>query len=281
MKKILAVLGLVLLTLGCGGGNEEVQPPETPDLSEITPVVSSTIFDLTELAQVFYSFAINPGGIQSQALTAQQAGGCPESVSFNFNGDCNQGDCEVYLAADYGDGCYEDGVFKAGFVSIYIDISPSSITGVLTMNNFREGNETTTGEVSASIEMTDTGGTISMNVDVSGVNENGNYSAEFEGSVEIDNRGTPEDDTDDSAVLNGGGTFSSDDGTLNLSISEVTVDRSVCELNPISGSVNVSGEGANGDTFDLIFTFHEECDGKVEVSGRVNGTNVSGTFPLK
>lgn len=278
MKRWLAVGGIVVL-LGWGCAEEKKGEELTPEQKQAKAqeMVDYSLdaagmmvemgLGVFQLMEVFSELTGSPS-----PLKPQQVSQCP-TLAFELKGDCNsQAGCDVEAVLDWGDGCVgDDGVLRKGKISISAHIDPDSINGTATFDNFEEeGNKITSGNLSVNAEKTQVGWNLTISVeDLNGENEEGRYSLDIdELSFSLDQRGTPDDESDDSLTINGKGKISSDKGSLEITITNVVMDNQVCENNPVSGKVEikVSSDEVNGT---ITFNFHETCDGKVDVSADI------------
>jgi hypothetical protein len=93
-------------------------------------------------------------------------------------------------------------------------------------------------------------------------------------TVDVDNKMTPADPSDDVYTINGaqqGATAGSGATVAQVSLTSVVLDSS-CRQNPTAGMgvIQVVGSSSLQET---IVTFHSACDGKVDVKGTLGGTH--------
>jgi hypothetical protein len=214
--------------------------------------------------------------LQGSPLKAQQNSQCPV-FDFSLDGDCqSQAGCEVNVTLDWGEGCAgDDGILRKGKITISGHITSTSVHAKAEFENFEEeGNTISSGRLSLDLQKTDKGWDATITAEkIKGVNEDGNYSADFSLDISTDVRGT-EDDSDDLITLNGNGKLSSDEGSISITIKDVIQDNRACE-NPTSGSVEIEIDSDEADG-TIKFTFHEQCDGKVDVQAdlKIDGSSV-------
>jgi hypothetical protein len=219
------------------------------------------------------------GGMRSQGspLKALQNSQCPV-FQLELLGDCqSEAGCDVNLTLDWGDGCAgDDGILRKGKITISGHITSTSVHATAEFENFEEeGNKISSGTLRVDLQKTDKGWDATITArKIKGVNEDGNYSADFSLDISTDARGT-EDDSDDLITLNGNGKLSSDEGSISITIKDVIQDNQVCEKHPTSGSVEIEIDSDVADG-TIKFTFHEQCDGKVDVQAdlKIDGSSV-------
>ena len=92
-------------------------------------------------------------------------------------------------------------------------------------------------------------------------------------TVDVDEKMTPGDPSDDVYTLNGG-TQSANVGSgaqvAQVSLTTVVFDPS-CRSNPVSG-MGVIQQVGTSSLEEVVVTFHSACDGKVDVKGTLGGT---------
>ena len=281
MKKWIGVLMIGLLIGACGKeGEKELTEEEREEIAnekiefslDVAEGMVEMAFGAIELASIL--------GVSSQSspLKAQQASQCPQ-FDFPLEDDCDlQDECDVEVVLDWGDGCVgNDGIFRKGKITISGRITSTSLNATAKFENFEEeGNKITSGELSLDLQKTAEGWDAEIEAEkIKGVNEDGNYSADFTLAISSDVRGTEEDDSDDLITINGNGKFSSDEGSFSITFNNVTQDNQECDEHPISGSVEIEidSEEAEGT---IKFTFHEVCDGKIDVEAdlKIDGSSV-------
>ena len=93
-------------------------------------------------------------------------------------------------------------------------------------------------------------------------------------TVDVDNKMTPGDPSDDVYTINGaqqGATAGSGATVAQVALTTVVLDPS-CRANPTAGmgTIQVVGSSTLQET---VVTFHAACDGKVDVKGTLGGTH--------
>jgi len=281
MKKWIGVVMIGLLIGACakeegggggGGGLTDQQKQEIAnekiELSlDVAEGMTEMAFGAIELATILEVFS------QGAPLKAQQASQCPQ-FDFSLEGDCkSQAGCDVEVVLDWGDGCVDEGILRKGKITISGHITSTSLNATAEFENFEEeGIKITSGKLSLDLQKTAEGWDAEIEAEkIKGVN----YSADFTLAISSDVRGTEEDDSDDLITINGNGKFSSDEGSFSITFNNVTQDNQECDEHPISGSVEIEidSEEAEGT---IKFTFHEVCDGKIDVEAdlKIDGSSV-------
>lgn len=93
-------------------------------------------------------------------------------------------------------------------------------------------------------------------------------------TVDVDDRGTPGDPSDDVYTINGasqGAAAGSGAQVSQVSLTTVVIDPS-CRKNPISG-MGVIQQVGSASLGEVVAKFHAKCDGKVDVAGVLGGTH--------
>ncbi len=273
MKKWTGAVVAVLLIIGACGKEEgtELTDEQRQEIAQEKIRYSlDGVGGMVDMASGAIEMISMMGGLigGSSPLKAQQYSQCPV-FDLKLTGDCqSEAGCDVNLKLDWGDGCVgDDGVFRKGKITLSGKITSTSVDATAEFDNFEEeGNKITSGTLSVSLKKTEVGYyDVTVKADnIKGENQDGSYSADFEISLSDDIRGTEGDDSDDLMIINGNGTLSSDKGSINITVTDVKVDNKECDKNPISGSVDIKID--SDEAYGTIkFTFHEECDGKVDV----------------
>jgi hypothetical protein len=285
MKKWIWVVAVGLLIGACGeegggGGGGLTYEQKQEIANEKIAVSLAATKGMVDMAFGAIELFSQIGGMRSQGspLKAQQNSQCPVLDNFNLSGNCQSQDgCDVNLTLDWGEGCAgDDGILRKGKITIFGHITSTSLSATAEFENFEEeGNKISSGTLSVDIQKTDKGWDATITAKkIKGVNEDGNYSADFSLDISTDARGT-EDDSDDLITLNGNGKLSSDEGSISITIKDVIQDNQVCEEHPTSGTVEIEIDSDEADG-TIKFTFHEQCDGKVDVQAdlKIDGSSV-------
>jgi len=93
-------------------------------------------------------------------------------------------------------------------------------------------------------------------------------------TVDVDDKGTPGDPSDDVYTINGaqqGVAAGSGAQVSQVSLTTVVLDPS-CRQNPVSG-MGVIQQVGSSSLEETVLTFHAACDGKVDVKGTLGGTH--------
>jgi len=282
MKKWIWVVAVGLLIGACGeeggGGGGLTDEQKQEIANEKIGVSLAATKGMVDMAFGAIELFSQIGGMRSQGspLKAQQNSQCPV-FQLELLGDCqSEAGCDVNLTLDWGEGCEgDDGILRKGKITISGHITSTSVHATAKFENFEEkGNKISSGTLSVDLQKTNKGWDATITAEkIKGVNENGNYSADFSLNISTDARGT-EDDSDDLITLNGNGKLSSDEGSISITIKDVIQDNQVCE-NPTSGSVEIEIDSDEADG-TIKFTFHEQCDGKVDVQAdlKIDGSSV-------
>lgn len=180
------------------------------------------------------------------------------------------------MVRDWGEGCVDEGFLRKGKIHISGRITSTSVRTTTEFDNFEEnGNKISSGTLNFDAEKTNIGWDANIEVEnIEGVVENESYSMDFNLSISTDARGTQYDDSDDLITLTGNGEFSSDKGSISIKIDGVKIDNEECEY-PISGSVEIEIDSDEADG-TIKFSFHEECDGNVDVEAdlKIDGSSL-------
>jgi hypothetical protein len=284
MKKWIWVVAVGLLIGACGeegsGGGGGLTDEQKQEIANEKIAISlDATKGMADMAFGAIELFSQIGGMLSQGspLKAQQNSQCPV-FQLDLQGDCQSEDgCDVNLTLDWGEGCAgDDGILRKGKITIFGHITSTSVHATAEFENFEEeGNTISSGTLSLDLLKTEKGWDATITAEkIKGVNEDGNYSADFSLDISTDARGTTEDDSDDLITLNGNGKLSSDEGSISITIKDVIQDNQVCE-NPTSGSVEIEIDSEEADG-TIKFTFHEQCDGKVDVQAdlKIDGSSV-------
>ncbi|UCD85683.1 MAG: hypothetical protein JSU92_05685 [Deltaproteobacteria bacterium] len=276
MKKFLiTALALTLvagMVLSCGDDDET---PMVPGEAKDAAAAASMAFDLTKMAMDMSTLALGMGGGAMAAKTGGYTAE-PECPAVTIEA----GTSTVEITVDYGTGCIEDGINKSGMLSI--SFAGSTLSAQISMNatDYTEGDESIDGEFTVTLEATDIGVDLELDVDVTFTNPQESCRVVLDETTVVDFNGTPFNGSDDNATVNGADTVTCDTGTLELDLYDVVIDAS-CQLNPISGEIDVYAyDSQTGESYFATITFHSKCDGKAEVE--LDGPNIhfEGTVDL-
>jgi hypothetical protein len=93
-------------------------------------------------------------------------------------------------------------------------------------------------------------------------------------TVDVDEKGSPGDPSDDVYTINGASQGAAAGGgaqVTQVTLTTVVLDPS-CRRNPISGKGVIQKVGS-ASLAEVVATFHAACDGKVDVAGALGGTH--------
>jgi hypothetical protein len=106
------------------------------------------------------------------------------------------------------------------------------------------------------------------------VTDGSTLTAQSSWTVDVDDRGTPADPSDDAYTINGaqqGAAAGSGASVAQVTLTTVTLDPS-CRRNPTSGMGLIQAVGSS-TLEEVAVTFHSACDGKVDVRGTLGNTH--------
>jgi hypothetical protein len=101
------------------------------------------------------------------------------------------------------------------------------------------------------------------------VSSGATLAAQSSWTVDVDEKMTPGDPSDDSYTINGAQQGAGTSGTAQVTLTTVVLDPS-CRKNPTSGMAVLQLVGTGSIEQDTI-NFHSACDGKVDVVGTLGG----------
>ncbi len=103
------------------------------------------------------------------------------------------------------------------------------------------------------------------------VSRGATLAAQSSWTVDVDQKGTPGDPSDDVYTVAGAQQGASTGATGQVTLTGVVLDPS-CRQNPVAGMA-VSQQVSGSSIEDDVVTFHAACDGKVDVKGTLGGTH--------